>query len=109
MSVSVCPIAQVNAPVERVWDLLAEPNSYASWWAAQTRAIVPPGRATPGQEIYAQAPALGRQWNVHITVERVDEASHQLQLTTRLPFGITVYNHIVCTALDSTTSRVTFG
>ncbi len=109
MSVSVCPIAQVNAPAERVWNLLAEPASYASWWDAETRSIMTPGRATPGQEIRAQTRGLGRQWNIYITVGNVDEANHQIELTTRLPLGITVYNHIVCTPLDQAACRVTFG
>ena len=39
----------------------------------------------------------------------VDTSRHTLQLTTALPFGITVHNHIVCTLLDERSCRVTFG
>ncbi len=108
-SISVCPIAEVQAPVEWVWNLLAEPASYASWWNAETRAIEPPGRARPGQRINAQTRALGKRWTVHITVGSVDEDRRAIELTTRLPLGITVHNHIVCTPLDPATCRVTFG
>ena len=45
MSVSTCPIAIVNAPIERIWGLLSKPASYALWWDAQTRLIVPEGPA----------------------------------------------------------------
>jgi hypothetical protein len=109
MSVSVCPIAIVAAPVEHVWAFLANPSSYASWWDAQTDAIVPEGPAHPGQRVYAHTYALGRRWNVTTVVEMVDAARHRIQLTTTLPFGIVVHNQIVCAAVDSTSARVQFG
>ena len=109
MSFSTCPLATINAPVERVWRLLSDPASYAFWWDAQTRSIAPAGPAQVGQEIDAQTRALGKQWDVQIVVEMVDATRHQIALTTRLPLGITVYNHIACAPLDRATCRVTFG
>jgi len=106
---STCPIAVVHAPAERVWDLLSEPANYAQWWEAQTRGITPAGSAQLGQRIDAQTTAIGRQWNVNITVEHIDHARRVIDLTTRLPFGITVHNHITCVPLDATTCRVSFG
>ncbi len=53
---------------------------------------------------------LGRQWNViNITVEHIDHARRAIDLTTRLPLGITVHNHITRVLLDSATCRVSFG
>lgn len=109
MSISTCPIATIEAPAHQVLHMLSDPSSYALWWDAQTRSIVPPGPAQAGQQIFAQTKALGKRWDVHITVEAVDKDRQQLQLTTRLPFGITVYNHITCTPLDSVRCRVAFG
>ena len=109
MTVSTCPIATVNASVERVWSLLSEPASYAQWWDAHTRSIAPVGPSTPGQRIYAQSKAFGRQWEVNIVVEKVDESRRQVQLRTMLPLGITVYNTITCTPLDEGSCRVSFG
>ena len=109
MAFSTCPIAVVHAPAERVWDLLSEPANYARWWDAQTRDIMPAGSAQPGQRIAAQTAALGRQWNVNITVEDIDHAARMIDLTTRLPFGITVHNHITCVPFNATTCRVSFG
>ncbi len=109
MAFSTCPIAVVHAPAERVWDLLSEPANYAQWWDAQTRAITPAGCAQPGQRIEAHTTALGRQWNVNITVERIDRTGRVIDLTTRLPFGIAVHNHIACAPIDATTCRVSFG
>jgi ligand-binding SRPBCC domain-containing protein len=105
----MCPIAVVRAPEERVWYLLCQPANYAQWWDAQTLAITPAGSAQPGQRIEAQTTALGRQWTVSITVEHIDYAQHVIDLTTRLPFGITVHNHIACLPLDATNCRVSFG
>jgi len=34
MVVSVCPVANVAAPVEDVWELLAQPSNYDKWWDA---------------------------------------------------------------------------
>ncbi|MGB8645402.1 MAG: SRPBCC family protein [Anaerolineae bacterium] len=109
MSFSACPIAVVNAPVDQVWSLLSDPAGYALWWDAQTRSIAPKGPAQAGQKIDAQSKGLGKQWDVRITVESVDESKHQIDLTTRLPLNITVHNHIVCVPVDGATCRVTFG
>ena len=109
MSFSTCPIATVDAPVARVWRLVADPNCYALWWDAQTRSIFPEGSAHPGQQILAQTVALGKRWNVHITVRAATPETHQLELETRLPLGITIVNHITCTPLDGQHTRVSFG
>ena len=109
MSINVCPMAIVRAPVEDVWMLLVEPANYAQWWDAKTHSIVPEGPAQPGQKIYARSAALGRQWEVNTTVEMVDPLKRQIELTTNLPLGITIYNHITCTPLDREECRVSFG
>ena len=109
MSFNTCPIATIQAPANQVWALLSDPASYALWWDAQTRSIMPEGPAQAGQKIDAQTRGLGRQWKVHIVVDSVDADKHQIALTTMLPMGITVYNHITCAALDDVTCRVTFG
>lgn len=59
MSFSSCPVATVEAPIDQVWSLVANPVHYAQWWDAQTRSIVPGGPAQPGQQIFAQTTALG--------------------------------------------------
>jgi len=95
----------VNAPIEKVWVLLAEPSNYASWWDAETRSIVPAGRAAPGQTTHAKSGGL----NIYVVVNRIDETQHQLQLTTKFPFGITVHNHLSCKPLDRGVCQVSFG
>lgn len=109
MAVSVCPIAIVNAPVETVWRLLDDPSVYALWWDAQTLSIEPQGPARVGQKIHAQSKALGKPWDVNLDVNQVDAEKRQLDLTTRLPFGITVFNHISVVPIDEHSSRISFG
>jgi ligand-binding SRPBCC domain-containing protein len=109
MSMSTCPIATVDAPIEQVWQLLADPSNYGLWWDAKTSSIEPAGPATSGQRISARTRVFGRDWDVQVTVVSVDLRKRALDLTTQLPFGITVHNHIVCRALDNTHCRVSFG
>jgi hypothetical protein len=109
MSIFICPIANIDAPLERVWSFLAEPANYALWWDADTRSILPAGPAHPGQKIMAKSSAFGKQWEVNILVEGVDEQKHQLHLKTMLPLGVTVFNHITCTPINNTATQVTFG
>jgi hypothetical protein len=74
-----------------------------------TWSIEPAGPAKPGQRISARTRALGKDWDVQITVASIDPDKRALDLTTQLPFGITVHNHIVCGTLDNKHCRVSFG
>jgi ligand-binding SRPBCC domain-containing protein len=109
MSLATCPTAVIEAPIERVWNMLSQPSTYDQWWDAQTRTIAPEGAAHAGQLIHARTIELGKTWDVRIVVEGVDALRHTLDLTTRGPLGITVRNHIVCTAVDASRTRVSFG
>lgn len=109
MTVSVCPIATVNASVEHVWEFLSKPANYDLWWDARTQSIIPEGNAQAGQVIHATTHEFGRAWDVTAIVDALDESQHRIDLTTKLPFGITGYNHITCTALADGTTQVTFG
>ena len=46
---------------------------------------------------------------MQVTVVSIDPDKRALDLTTQLPFGITVHNHIVCGRLDNKHCRVSFG
>ncbi len=109
MSLNVCPVAVVHAPVERVWSFLSVPANFALWWEAQTQTITPEGPARPGQIIHAKLIGYGGQRDMYVRVEGVEEEKRLLHLKTSLPFGITVYNHITCTAMDRSSCQVSFG
>lgn len=109
MALSVCPTANVAAPIERVWALLGDAHAFDAWWDARTIDITPPGPAQPGQVIRACSRALGRDWPLTIAIEAVDAARHTLDLTTKLPFGLAMHNHFVCHPLAEGATRVSFG
>jgi|SRR5579859_240105 len=109
MSFNICPAADVAAPVESVWELLSEPTLLDEWWDAHTERIVPEGKASPGQMVYATTSALGRKWNVTLRVERVNPDKHQIQFHIRLPLGTINQQTTTCTAIDTASCRVQFG
>jgi hypothetical protein len=109
MSFTTCPVATINAPVDHVWSLLNTPANYDRWWDAETCAILPEGLAQPGQRILADSAALGRHWQVSVVVEGIDEVRRQIDLTTSLPFGITLNNHFTCSPVGEAQCRVSFG
>lgn len=109
MTLSVCPIAVVNAPAETVWGIVSDPRTYGRWSDAIFDRAVPEGPAQAGQEIRAHSTALGLKFPVHIQVRGVDPAQRTLDLTTALPFGITVRNHITVAQLSAGTCQVSFG
>ena len=105
MSVSVCPVAVIHAPAERVWTLLAEPANFDLWWEAHTRSIVPEGRGQAGQKIHAKAGGL----SIWVVINAIDEAKRQIQVTSTFPLGITVSSHATCTPLEEEACQVSFG
>jgi hypothetical protein len=109
MGFTVCPSAVVAAPVEYAWELLAEPTLYDAWWDARTERIVPEGKATPGQVLYAKTSALGRAWDVTLTVESVQSEKHQIHMRIALPLGVVNHAAITCAAIDAASCRVQFG
>jgi hypothetical protein len=96
-------------PVEAVWELLADPTLYDTWWDAHTERIVPEGKATPGQVIYAKATGLGRTWDVTLRVDAVNPERHQVQLHITLPLGVVNDATISAAATGSASSRLQFG
>jgi uncharacterized protein YndB with AHSA1/START domain len=105
MRITTCPIASINAPIGRVWELLAEPANYDLWWDAKTRSIVPEGRAQAGQRVHAKAGGF----SILLTVDAVDASKHQIDLTTKFPFGITGLHRLTCSALATSITQVSFG
>lgn len=87
-TVSVCPSAVVDAPVDRVWDLLTQPEGFDLWTDASLVTAEPGGPATPGQELHLVTRALGRTFAVRISVREVDPERRRLHLLVTLPFGI---------------------
>ncbi len=109
MSLRVCPIAPVYVPLDRAWSFLVEPANVALWWHGKVKGIEPEGNAHAGQRIHAQSTPFGVPWNVDLLVERVDEQAHTLDVMSSIPFGIIIFTHVSCMALDSSNSQLSFG
>ena len=109
MTLRVCPIASVHAPVRKAWSFLSQPATYALWWDARTESITPPGPAQAGQRIHATTMQFGLHWDIEVLVENVDHSRHVLDVMTSLPFGIIVFNHITCSELDPKSCQISFG
>jgi uncharacterized protein YndB with AHSA1/START domain len=111
MPISVCPAVVVAAPIESVWELLSDPTLYDVWWDARTERIVPEGKATPGQTVYARLSAFGGAFKGTLTlqVESVDPEKHQVRIRAALPFGLVDDATITCARLDALSCRVQFG
>jgi hypothetical protein len=109
MVVSVCPVAIVAAPVEDVWELLAQPSNYDRWWDAHLVRSVPEGPATPGQVSYATTRAFGKQWDVTFVVKSINHDRYQIRLDVTLPFGIIDHATLICTPVNAVSCRVQYG
>lgn len=108
MSLNVCPAAIVAAPLEVVWEM-AQPANFSRWIDGQVERIEPEGPMAIGQTIYATSTAIGRRWQVTLTVEEVQPERHQFGMYGVFPFGIRMHEHISCIAIDAVTCRVQYG
>jgi uncharacterized protein YndB with AHSA1/START domain len=108
-TVSVCPSAVVDAPVDRVWDLVTRPEGFDLWTDATLVSAEPDGHATAGQELHLVTRALGWTFAVGISVREVDPERHRVGFLVALPFG--VVNDQVMTLSDAGEGRtlVRFG
>jgi Polyketide cyclase / dehydrase and lipid transport len=107
--VSVCPAAVVEAPLERVWAVLMDTRSYGEWADADFTRFDPPGPATPGQVLEADAREIGLTFRVRLRVEAVDPDRHQVVFDVALPFGVRERTTITATEVDQRSTRVQFG
>jgi hypothetical protein len=105
MTVSVCPIATIAAPIDRVWIALMNADS---WWDARLVGTDPPGPPQPGQVVRAVA-GPGYRWPVSFRVEAVDHQRRQLRLRSRLGLGLEGDHMLTCTAVGPEATRVSFG
>jgi len=107
--VSVCPSTVVDAPVERVWEIVTQPQGFDLWADASLVTAEPPGPASAGQELHLVTRALGWTFAVQISVREVDAERRRLRFLVTLPFGIV--NDETITMVDAGDGRtlVRFG
>jgi uncharacterized protein YndB with AHSA1/START domain len=108
VGVSTCPTDVVNAPVERVWALLADPLRYDEWTDLREIQAAPPGAATPGQVVRGVTREAGLTFQATFIVLAVDPDTHQIEYESHLPLGVVGHNRIVAVPLDPSRCRVSF-
>ena len=109
MTVTVCPAATINAPIERVWSLLMDPRRWTEWSTARLEAATPDGQLHAGQRLYFSSRAFGRRWRAVTTVIRVSSERHTIDVDVSVPFGIINHEHLSVTNLPDGRTHVRFG
>jgi ligand-binding SRPBCC domain-containing protein len=109
MTVTVCPAAIINAPIERVWSLLMDPWKWTDWSTARLETAIPDGPLHVGQRLYFSSRAFGRRWRAVTTVKGVAPERHSVDVDVSVPFGITNHEHLSVTSLPDGSTHVQFG
>lgn len=109
MSHSLCPIGIVRASRQATWAVLANPKTYSVWSDAIVDRVLPDGPVQAGPRIDGQGEYLGISRRVRIDVSAVNSAEGTPNLTTHLPFGITVSNDPTVRPVTADSCQVSFG
>jgi ligand-binding SRPBCC domain-containing protein len=94
MTVTVCPAATIDAPIERVWSLLMDPRKWTDWSLARLEAAIPDGPLQVGQRLHFSSRAFGKRWHAVTTVKDVAPERHSLDVDVSVPFGIVNHEHL---------------
>jgi hypothetical protein len=108
-TLSVCPVAEIAAPLDEVWSLLIDPGKLDLWWDAKLQRVRPVGTMVPGQLIDAAPQGFFKNFQVGLAIKEVNHPQHRLRLVASLPLGITDHATISCMTLGASRCRVSFG
>jgi hypothetical protein len=108
MPYASCPTAIINAPVEVVWALLADPAGWGHVFDVRINSVDPPGSPVAGQKIAGETGPRLFRLKLSFRVLETDPERHRLVMDINLPFGIAVREDLKCTALDPDHCRVDY-
>jgi hypothetical protein len=106
-TLSVCPVEDIAAPLDKVWSLLVDPDKLDLWWDAKLHRVRPVGTMVPSQLIDAAPQGFFNKFHIGLAVRDVNHAKHRLSLVASLPLGIT--DHVTILSLGESRCRVSFG
>jgi hypothetical protein len=110
MTLNVCPADTVQAPVEKVWELLMQPADYGQFWEWQVERVEPAGPATVGQKIFGWTPkVLGWRWRIDGEIQEVDTQRHEILFRVSLMWGLLSSNRIMCARIDDHHCTLRYG
>ena len=95
MTLNVCPADTVSASVERVWELLSQPEHYGRFFDIHIDNV-------DGQKIAGWTRAFGKRWKIEGEIEDMDAVRHQVRFRMSLPFGVIGINRISAQPIDAT-------
>jgi uncharacterized protein YndB with AHSA1/START domain len=102
----VCPSDVVDAPADRVWQLLATPVELARW--SETTVVDGPDRELRAGDRLVLGAGPGHAMRVIFRVQDVVAPQH-LALHIRLPLGVTNHEVIRIAPLGARACRVSFN
>jgi hypothetical protein len=108
-TLSVCPVEDIAAPLDKVWSLLVDPDKLDLWWDAKLQRVRPVGTMVPSQLIDAAPQGFFNKFHIGLAVRDVNHAQHRLSLVASLLLGITDHVTISCMSLGESRCRVSFG
>ena len=108
MALLVCPVPVVNAPIERVWEVLTDPDSYRRWSGAELVRASPPGPVREGQVLDFRTREFGIAFRVRMDIGS-PEPPGLLPMRVHMPFGIVNDERITLAPLDPLHTRVTLN
>ncbi len=106
MSIVTCPTEIVDAPPERVWELLTRPAQLARW--SRAKLLEGPLRPLEAGDVLVLGAGIAHRLKVTIEVKAV-ERMRQLTLDVKLPLGVVNHEVLVVTTLALERCRVTFN
>lgn len=109
MGLIVCPSDVVDAPIERVWALVASTEGIDHWVDATLVSAEPDGPVQAGQKLHLITRAIGFTFVVTIDVLEVDPVRHRLHLLVDLPFGVVNDENLTLAEAGSGRTLVRFG
>src|SRR6266849_1730513 len=111
MTLNVCPADTVQAPVERVWDLLMQPAGYGRFWEFTVERVEPEGPAMVGQKFAGWTKPLCRRWRWRLDgeIQELDAERHHILFHMSLPFGLISSNRIMCARIDEQCCTLRYG
>jgi hypothetical protein len=104
-----CPTALVDAPVDVVWNLLADTAGWGRFYDLKILSVEPPGPVSTGQRLIG-APGTGLiPFRITFDFTHVDPSQHRLGFDGIFPFGIRVREDMTCARLDDTHCRINYN
>jgi len=105
---AACPTEIVEAPIEVVWNLLTNIESWGDFYDVRVIGVEPAGPAIVGQRMLGES---GPRW-LHIGISfefvLIDEPHHKLEFDVRMPLALSVHEELDCIPLTSERCRVNY-